>query len=333
VGERILELVSIIIPVRNGSRWIARTIASVRAQTYQRIELIVVDDGSTDGTPAIVEAIAAEDERIRLFRRSYVGIAESRNFGLLQAHGSLIAPLDADDLWHPEKLARQVATMQAGSPKVGLVYCWSVEIDEHDFIIPPIRNGSTAKGNVVAELVANVGIMACGSIPLIRRSYLEAVGGYDPNPLCMEELWKLSFDLSQICEFAVVPNYLVGYRRVTGSMSKKVALMSRSLEYVSGWILERWPDMPQDVKQQMNYQRNNYLAHQSLSNNDVIKALRYKMMACKAAPKASVEFKNVLFLLRVVARAFGMPRSAWPVRRAPLQFKDLPNPSETTAKL
>ena len=328
-----MELVSIITPVRNGSRWIARTIASVRAQTYDRIELIVVDDGSTDDTPAIVETVAAQDERIRLFRRSHGGIAESRNFGLLQARGSLIAPLDADDLWHPEKLARQVATMQAGSPKVGLVYCWSVEIDEHDFVIPPIRDGSTAEGNVVAELVANVGIMESGSVPLMQRSYLEAIGGYDPDPLCMEELWKLSFDLSQICEFAVVPNHLVGYRRVSGSMSKKVALMARSLEHVSSWILERWPDIPQNVKQRMNYQRNSYLAHQSLSNNDLFTALRYKMMAFNAAPAALVELKNLIFFLRVVARAFGMPRSAWPIRMAPVQFKDLPTTSEMTVKL
>ena len=105
-------LVSVVIPVRNGERLIGRTLASALAQTYRNIEVIVVDDGSTDRTPALVETAAARDRRVRLLRRPHSGVTATRNFGISRANGSLIAPLDADDLWHQEKIARQVAAMQ-----------------------------------------------------------------------------------------------------------------------------------------------------------------------------------------------------------------------------
>ena len=133
-------LVSVIIPVRNGERLVKRTLVSALAQTYDPIEVVVVDDGSTDRTATLVEAVAARDSRVRLFRTHKAGVAAARNLAISQARGKLIAPLDADDLWHPEKIARQVGLMQSSSPKVGLVYCWSIKIDEDDFLIwlPPL---------------------------------------------------------------------------------------------------------------------------------------------------------------------------------------------------
>ena len=103
---------------------------------------------------AILEAAAARDSRIRCLRGTHAGAPAARNLAISQARGSLIAPLDADDLWHPEKIAQQVEVMRASSPKVGVVYCWTVDIDENDVIIPPIREKCTVQGNVVAELVA-----------------------------------------------------------------------------------------------------------------------------------------------------------------------------------
>ena len=106
------SLVSVVIPVRNGERFINETLASALAQTYEPLEVVVVDDGSTDRTAVVVEAAALRDNRIRLFRTQRFGVASARNFGISQARGGLIAPLDADDLWHPEKIARQVYVIQ-----------------------------------------------------------------------------------------------------------------------------------------------------------------------------------------------------------------------------
>ena len=108
----IMPLVSIITPVYNAARWLPETLATVRAQTLTDWEQIFVDDGSTDGSPAIVEAAAAEDPRFRSLRTlRNAGPSAARNQALDAARGRFIAFLDADDLWHPEKLARSVEWM------------------------------------------------------------------------------------------------------------------------------------------------------------------------------------------------------------------------------
>lgn len=102
MGDR----VSCIVPVFNGERYLEEALDSILAQTSPPAELIVVDDGSTDATPQIVESYT---DRIRYFRQSNRGPAAARNRGILAANGDLLAFLDADDLWLPEKLERQVA--------------------------------------------------------------------------------------------------------------------------------------------------------------------------------------------------------------------------------
>lgn len=107
-----MPLVSIITPVYNAARWLPETVAAVRAQTLTDWEQILVDDGSTDASRELIEAAAAEDPRFRLLRTSgREGPAIARNLALDAARGRFIAFLDADDLWHPEKLARSVEWM------------------------------------------------------------------------------------------------------------------------------------------------------------------------------------------------------------------------------
>lgn len=109
-------LVSVVTPFRDAAATLGATVASLRAQTFPRWEAILVDDGSTDGSAALVEAVAAEDGRLRLVRApSWQGAAEARNLGIDAARGRYVAFLDADDLWLPEKLAFQVPRLEAGA--------------------------------------------------------------------------------------------------------------------------------------------------------------------------------------------------------------------------
>lgn len=109
------ELISIIVPVYNAAKFLRETMDSVRNQTYPVWELLLVEDGSTDGSAELIEAYQKEtaDERIRLIRQPHnQGAARARNRGLLEAGGRYIAYLDADDLWAPAKLEKQLAFMQ-----------------------------------------------------------------------------------------------------------------------------------------------------------------------------------------------------------------------------
>ena len=170
--------------------------------------------------------------------------------------------------------------------------------------------------NVVWEMVANGNFIDCASSPLIRRSFFEEVGGYDPNLHMMNaqgcEDWKLYLSLAEICQFTVVPAYLVGYRRSTQSMSANIATMERSMECVSRWLFERRPDLVRSVEQQMLYFRYSYLAHVAITNDKFVGALSYMLKAYRVRPMALFT-QGPVFAARIGARMLGIRRSTLPL--------------------
>jgi len=121
-------LVSAIVPAYNAAKTIDETLRSVRAQTYRNLEIIVVDDGSKDETAAIAEAHAGQDPRLRVIRQNNAGVAAARNAGILAARAEFVAPVDADDIWAPAKIARQLSLMKE-NPNATLCYTWWACID------------------------------------------------------------------------------------------------------------------------------------------------------------------------------------------------------------
>ena len=122
------KLVSIITPLYNCERFIGQTIESVLAQTYPEWEMVVVNDGSTDGGAEIVRRYAAQDGRIRLFEQPNKGCAAARNRGLSEAKGRYYVFLDADDYWDPDFLEKQLAFMQAKN--AAIVTCSARRVNE-----------------------------------------------------------------------------------------------------------------------------------------------------------------------------------------------------------
>jgi glycosyltransferase involved in cell wall biosynthesis len=317
------ELVSVVIPVYNGARFLSRTLKSALAQTYDSLEIIVVDDGSTDQTVSIVEAAAAQDNRVRLFRMQRSGVAAARNFGVRQAQGMWIALLDADDLWHPEKITRQLALMRNSPSEVGLVYCWSIYIDEDDFVMLPAVAKSVAQGRVTMDL-AQTNIIENSSSPLIRRSCIAAVGGYDTTlkPHGAED-WKLYLALSEICEFAVIPEHLVGYRQWTESLSRRdVAGMARSSELVIRWMTKKWPDIPERLRRQRTYALYVYLAGMALDNGQLLRALQYQARAWLARPRTLFERASLNFGIGLMARMIGFRQIVHERRHNQVRFQE-----------
>jgi len=261
------ELVSIITPAYNAERFIAETLASARTQTYGNLEIIVVDDGSTDGTQSVVEGIAAVDRRVQLLRQPNRGVAAARNLGIERARGEFIAPLDADDIWHPEKIARQVAAMREGGAKVGMVYTWSVRIDETRHTLTRPSNVPDYKGNVYPFLVL-YNFVGNGSTPLLRRSAVLEVGGYDQSLRarggegCEDQLLYLI--LAERYEAALVPAFLVGYRMSTSNMSNNTRQMSRGHDLVIEAVRARHPELPLRLFRWSNSLTRFFLSRQSM---------------------------------------------------------------------
>ncbi len=163
----IAGLVSCIVPVCNGERYLAATLDSMLAQTYAPVEVIVVDDGSTDGTPALS---ASYGTRVRYLRQTNAGPAAARNTGLAEARGEFVAFNDADDLWHPEKLARQMAHF-ARVPSLGVS-------------VTHIRN--FFDGSAPADVVGSTNPRFLDPQPgfvvpcmLVRRTVLDLIGPFD----------------------------------------------------------------------------------------------------------------------------------------------------------
>lgn len=122
--------VSVIMPAYNAARTLVDSARSVLAQTYPNLELLIVDDGSSDATPTLADSLAAEDPRVRVLHNgSNRGIVRARNLGLKEASYEVIAFCDSDDLWRPDKLAKQIAAMEKNA--AALVYTGSAFIGEN----------------------------------------------------------------------------------------------------------------------------------------------------------------------------------------------------------
>jgi glycosyltransferase involved in cell wall biosynthesis len=148
-------LISCIIPVFNGERYLGQSLDSILAQTYRPIEVIVIDDGSTDGTRQLV---ASYGDRVRYFWQPNAGPPRARNFGLRLAQGEFVAFLDADDLWQPDKLSLQMARFRE-RPELDLcvTYCqvfWIPELSEEQGRFRGHRLSQPLPGYVTQTLLA-----------------------------------------------------------------------------------------------------------------------------------------------------------------------------------
>lgn len=226
-------LVSVVVPAYNAERFIAHTLESVLAQTYHNIEVLVVDDGSQDKTAQVVETYVYRDTRVKLLQQENAGVAAARNLGIRHSKGEFIAPIDADDIWHPTNIEKQVNCILKGGSKVGVVYSWSVDIDESETPTGNLR-ASVIQGNVFKTLLLHE-FIGNASATLVKRDCFDRVGlyrsqleGQDPTIrylLC--EDWELYLRIAKFYEFRVVSEFLVGYRQLNGSMSCDYLAMAK----------------------------------------------------------------------------------------------------------
>lgn len=241
--------VTVLVPAYNSARTIDRTLASVRSQSFGALEILVIDDGSRDDTAARVERHAREDARVRLIRKANGGVASARNRGVAEATAPLIAPIDADDLWFPDKIAKQVAALDGNRAGVGLVYCWYAIVDDDDAIVDASFQPD-AEGDVLAALALG-NFIGNGSTPLIRRDALLAAGGYDESLRARHaqgcEDYSLYLRLAERHRFALVPETLVGYRVGAAAMSGDLRQMYRSARIVSAGLRARRPDLARAI--------------------------------------------------------------------------------------
>lgn len=224
--------VSVVIPVFNAQDVIRETIESVLAQTWTDREIVVVDDGSRDGSGDIVRSFG---ERVRYIRQENGGVARARNRGIAESAGRYIALLDHDDLWHPQKLEKQVAVLDR-RPEVGMVITDVAHIARDG---KPM--GIVGAGYNPAEPFARLfvrGYVPTPSAALIRRSVFETAGGFDERfhsaGMDDHELWTR---IAARYEIANIPEPLT-YHRNRDIKPATIALAHRPL--LLSTLLERF---------------------------------------------------------------------------------------------
>jgi glycosyltransferase involved in cell wall biosynthesis len=206
-------LVSVVIPLYNGGAYIGETIAGVLAQSYSPYEIIVIDDGSTDGGGGVVEAYG---ERLRYHRQANQGVCAARNWGVSLARGPLIAFLDQDDLWAPEKLERCVAALE-GDPDACLAYSLWDELvpDEGGWAVRP---GPALSPSGIAWKDLLLGTCPLPSAVVVRKEAFDACGGFCRwrTPCQDMELW---LRMAPGRRFLALPDRLALWRRHPGQYS------------------------------------------------------------------------------------------------------------------
>jgi glycosyltransferase involved in cell wall biosynthesis len=241
--------VGVIVPMYNAERTIGATLKSICLQSHTELDIVVVDDGSTDASAEIVAACARSDPRIRLVQQKNGGVAAARNLGAAMTDADFLAFIDADDLWAPSKIALQLQAMKDGGTPVGLAYCWFAQIDAESRVYS-LNNRPLDEGWVLQGLCRN-NFVGNGSSMMLRRAAFEAAGGFDSslrarNAQGCEDM-LMCMRVAEQFEFRVVPQYLIGYRITNSNMSSDVRQMLRSCEIVLDEFREKYPGFRDDL--------------------------------------------------------------------------------------
>jgi teichuronic acid biosynthesis glycosyltransferase TuaG len=216
-------LVSVIIPALNAAAVVAETLESVRAQTFKDFEVIIVDDGSTDATAAIARRYCETDPRFSLIQQPNQGVSVARNAAIGRARGEWIAFLDADDVWLPEKLARQLE-LAAADPLANFLFTnFCLWDGKGDLSIWFRDDRPLPSGDVSRKLIFNVSSACAASMStaMVRREMFHSAGHFDPE-FAIAEDWDL---LLRMAEHGLwvrgTREPLVRYRRWVGNVTNQ----------------------------------------------------------------------------------------------------------------
>ncbi len=293
-------IVSVVIPIFNGAPFVAKAVESILAQGVTGVEIIVVDDGSTDGTQAVLAELATTSG-IVWFQQDHGGPARSRNRGISEASGEFVALLDCDDVWLPGKLEAQLAIMRA-RPAVGVVHTDYEVVDEQGLVEERARARYSQEPLVLAFVGGHT---ALPSTLLMRRSVLDEVGALDPDLYGSEDS-DLTIRLYTVTEFECVDQVLVrklqrghGYRDMafdeTTHQRKILASRRRFLER-----LDQRPALTREQRTALDREWANFFLLSGLVAERCAKPAEARQQYLHAIRKAPFRLRGYTRLLRAL---------------------------------
>ena len=279
MGDR--PAVSVIMPAYNLANYIVEAVESVRAQTFADFELIIVDDGSTDGTLQCLNRFQ-DDPRIRVLPEPHRGMPLPVCRGIELAQAPYVAFLDGDDLWAPRKLERHVEFFET-HPGVDLTFSWSRIVDEHGRdtgLTSRLWRGPLSFSQLLAD-----NVVGNGSALMVRREALLAAGGVDSSlPCCHDVDFWLRVALLRPGNLYAIPEFLTFYRRRPGQLTRNVELMEQNFERVLDRARTLAPSEVARVEKKARCNMQRFFAYGSYQNSDYPAALRFLRRSFSAAP-------------------------------------------------
>jgi glycosyltransferase involved in cell wall biosynthesis len=292
--------VSVVIPTYNSARYLEQALGSVLAQTFQDLEIIVVDDGSTDETSDVIGDLGAQVQYIQQ-RKS--GVSVARNHGVAKSTGRYVAFLDADDVWLPHKLARQIDALR-NVCSGRLCHSAFLVSDAH---LKPLEVRRAGVGSSLETLLFHGNVVGSPSTVICDRELLRSAGGFDPDlSQCAD--WDLWIRLAAHAGFLYLDEPLVRYRKHELSMS----MDPRLLESDSLRVLEKGFAVP-GIDPALARQKDRALARNYMVlAGTYVQAGHYRDFVRCAARSLSLDPRRAGYLARFPLRAgkrlFNRPR-------------------------
>jgi glycosyltransferase involved in cell wall biosynthesis len=249
-------LVSVLLCVCNGERFLREAVDSALSQTHPRLEVIAVDDGSTDGSALLLSALS--DPRLRVIRQTNQGASATLAAGLRAARGTYLALLDQDDRWHPEFLAAHLELLEQ-HPETDLSFCWFRVINEAGSDVGLLSH--RFRGTIDFQGLLADFVIGASSNVVARRAAVVRTGGPDPRLARYYDLdLCLRIALLRPDNVTAIPRDLMFYRRHSRQITRDLAGMQREWEQVLDQLRALAPDKVAAVESRARSNMNRYFA-------------------------------------------------------------------------
>lgn len=293
-----IPAMSVIMPVYNVEPYIEEAIVSVLGQSFGDFELVIVDDGGSDGSMQLARGFAAHDDRIRIVSQANRGLAGARNTGIAVSRGRYVALLDSDDRWHRDKLALHFIHLEA-NPDVGVSYAGSRMIDRHGAVMAVAMRPKLGRVDAGDILCRNP--VGNGSAAVLRRSALDRAAfimpGEAERTCWFDETFRQSEDIELWCRLAArhgvvfegIGGLLTDYRIIAGALSANIVKQYLSWSAMFRLLEDTAPQLVANHGRRARAYQLRYLARRAVQLGEARLASDFFRRALRESPRIAWE--------------------------------------------
>lgn len=314
--EEAIPALSVVMPAYNAEKYVQRAVESILEQTFQDLELVIVDDASTDRTLEIIKGLAVTDARIRVFHNAEnLGVSDTTNFGVSKARADLIGRMDADDMSDPTRFEKQIAVLRA-NPHFAVVGSFASHTNDRGQILSLSPTGPRSEAQFDDLRLSGETTMVFGGTALFRKDLFEKAGGYDPSIGSGEDV-ELFDRMANLGPIVSIPEPLLLYRLHQTSLVQRTFLDGRRVHrFIKARRVAQAAGQELDLASYATWEQNRPLHHRIRVALDDQSQLRYREAGMAYGNGDRGRFVGLL-LLALAANPVFVVRRLWNQRLSP----------------